>query len=191
MPLVQAWQCPRTKKLFADRGSYLAHLRREARAEALVKKINAAKRERQKFLAGIKDCSSFEAIAEWVVANSEKLLLGTLREPPRRNARLPYISVVKFENMRWGDRISNTHSCPRDGVTNWGSDPAKPRGYPGWSGRLIFEAHNHDSFFNDPFRELDIHKGSGGGGNPYRYDVKLFESDWPVMGFMRRAMEPI
>lgn len=191
MPLVQAWQCPHTGKLFAQRDDYVDHLRREARARTLRRKISAAKLQRQKFIAGIKDCSSFEDIAEWVVANSEQLLLSKWDKPPRRNAKLPYISMMKFEDMRWGDCISNSHSCPRNGITNWEGEPSKPRGYPGWSGRISFDVHNFDTFYSMPLRDLDIHTGSGGGGNPYRYCVKLFEYDWPVMAFMRRALEPI
>lgn len=90
-------------------------------------------------------------------------------------------------------QISNTHSAPLNGVTNWHSATDKPRGYPGWNGAIKFSVscpQNVRSHGSDFFDGTGINTGSGGGGsavcqkfknhteNRYRYDLKLFADDW-------------
>jgi hypothetical protein len=79
-------------------------------------------------------------------------------------------------------KASNTHAAPRGGVTNWGCDPTKPIGYPGWKGRIEFTvSHDFPGFISDAAKRLGIHTGTGGSGRSlvHGYDVNLFDSDWP------------
>lgn len=57
----------------------------------------------------------------------------------------------------------------------------KPKGYPGWYGRIEWETSHDIRFGWDLMRILRVHTGTGGGvaGNRFGYEVKLFESDWP------------
>ena len=102
--------------------------------------------------------------------------------------------MMKFElsSIRYSDRTSNTHACPRSGVTNWGCKDGKPRGYPGFSGRIEYtvdEPKEFDGPFWDVSRtvsQFGVHTGTGGGrGNDenghhrYYYDVKIFLDDFP------------
>ena len=107
-------------------------------------------------------------------------------------------------------RISNTHSSPIDGVTNWGSKPDKPTGYPGWTGRVwIRYEQEYPTFSSDPFSATLTHPGTGGFGSyngpweqistayykrhghkvaskfnrpaVYSWDYRFYQSDWPVL----------
>lgn len=74
--------------------------------------------------------------------------------------------VVGFSwDLLHGNSISNTHACPIDGVSNWGCDPKKPRGYPGWTGRVWIRYDKPAvSFGSDPFRITCTYPGTGGWG---------------------------
>jgi hypothetical protein len=93
--------------------------------------------------------------------------------------------------------VSNSHSCPRGGVTNWGSrDKDRPTGYPGWRGRVWLLYRNDKSTRISPFFSVNapasgLHTGTGGYGlydgtewnydfgYPCGYDCEIFESDHP------------
>lgn len=80
---------------------------------------------------------------------------------------------------------SNSHCCPSGGVTNFRGDPALPRGYMGWVGRVNY---NFDESTADRracgfgiFNNSAIHIGSGGGaGCGYGFDFKLWADEWPA-----------
>ena len=80
---------------------------------------------------------------------------------------------------------SNSHSCPSGGVSNFRGDPALPRGYMGWFGRVKYKfaystADSHACGF-DMFRDSVFHTGTGGGGsNGYAFDFNLWADDWPA-----------
>lgn len=100
-------------------------------------------------------------------------------------------------DLRWSDHVSNSHSCPHDGVTNWGRRGEQPTGYPGWTGRVeyVVQSHRGQLFSypggSDQWTGTRIHTGGGGGGGhrdqetqylqSFGYQVELFASDWPAM----------
>lgn len=63
-------------------------------------------------------------------------------------------------------QISNSHSAPIHGVTNWGNrHKDRPRNYPGWSGRVwVFFSKVPDTHFSSEFSNSLIYSGTGGGG---------------------------
>lgn len=72
-------------------------------------------------------------------------------------------------SVSYRDRVSNTHSCPATGETNWGCKPDKPNGYPGYSGRVWvrygYQDPNKFSWGSDPFNRSQFFTGTGGGGS--------------------------
>ena len=74
--------------------------------------------------------------------------------------------VVGFAwNVTHTDRVSNTHSCPIDGVENFRCEQDKPRGYPGYSGRVwIRYAKDPISWGSAPFEKTLTYPGAGGRG---------------------------
>ena len=61
---------------------------------------------------------------------------------------------------------SNTHSCPLNGDTNWGSSKkGVPTSYPGFRGRVwVRYSDNRETFGSDPFRSTVTYTGTGGAG---------------------------
>jgi hypothetical protein len=118
------------------------------------------------------------------------------------------LEFTRFD-MRWSDSVSNTHSCPHNGVTNFSQSYNRqqgknlPEGYPGWTGRADWivawprEWDGHylgsDLFSHGTFRtgRQRAHTGTGGGGglsfskkyNCYvqscGYDFRIYAADWP------------
>lgn len=76
--------------------------------------------------------------------------------------------------VNYSDQVSNTHSCPRNGVTNWNKHSHKPTGYPGFSGRVWARyAHKVSGFGSDVFSGTDCHTGTGGCGG--------YEGPWETL----------
>jgi hypothetical protein len=119
--------------------------------------------------------------------------------------------VIGFAwEIEYKNSISNTHSCPIDGVENFRCREELPRGYPGFKGRVwIRYSHSLRSFSSDPFPQTLTYPGTGGGGaydglwksicaahyamrtckytKEYNepvccsWDYKIFLSDWPLI----------
>lgn len=131
----------------------------------------------------------------------------------RRRKRLPpeYIKVVGFSwELTYGE-VSNSHSCPIDGVTNWGKRKEdEPTSYKGWNGRVwVRYGSAVNSFGSDPLRNTLTYTGTGGIGGYsgpwenlgsivynlwrrkidlkyptpvcYSWDYRIFASDWPII----------
>lgn len=69
-------------------------------------------------------------------------------------------------DIGYSQKVSNTHSCPRNGVTNWSCVPEKPKGYRGFHGRLWLRyADTMESDARDALFNARIHTGTGGYGS--------------------------
>lgn len=68
-------------------------------------------------------------------------------------------------DVGWSDSVSNTHSCPHNGVTNWGGRvEGAPRGYPGWCGRIWVRYKREPQWGSDPLCVVRVFSGTGGFG---------------------------
>lgn len=86
---------------------------------------------------------------------------------------------------------SNSHSAPKGYPQNWGGKPDKPKGYPGWvgtwEGKVITDKNiwGNGLYFSDLVDSYGgiywIKTGTGGGGDDFRFEGKLFLYDFPVM----------
>jgi len=93
----------------------------------------------------------------------------------------------------WSDLVSNSHNAPRGYEQNWGSEPSKPKGYPGWTGRWKGSIKHKNS--NKEVRLSDLthsqgnpvmhipfmHTGSGCTGQNFSIEGKLYLYDFPLM----------
>ena len=191
-----AHQCPFTGTIIGDRKKYAEHLQKvRARIHQTIQVKNAGKIKQELW-----NLSSFEAIVAWMSSHNEFLYnqlvdKNSWRYTTKTKEKLLYNPPefkfsISFLDLRWEERLSNTHSAPVGGVQNWGGrdvmkdgTPA-PRGYPGWGGRIEFVIQTPlDGFSSDIVKGLRIHTGSGGSGNGtnYGYDVKFFDADWPEL----------
>jgi len=202
MPSILVRKCHQTGLLFEDDKLFKKHLRS-------LRKNNTKKRSFRKKhneLMSVYDNIRFTAtcpldIENAIKANWESFIIGAcLRNNGAGELEKVFNSAKKYPKLvsidlevRWNDFASNSHSCPLDGVTNWGGYKSKedvPRNYPGWTGRINYKLDKDypgfgSEYFSNP--RCGIHTGSGGGSYlSLSYQVTLFESDWPKMAEERR-----
>ncbi len=192
MPQIIAWQCATTKTLFDDQGEYKKHLRKLAIAN---RKIKAEKKLRTDFDDWLRDekskITSPEQIAPWIIKN-QKYLMDSANAMGYNSFSDKFFNTDTYEkidifSLRYDRLVSNSHSCPKGGVTNWWStrDTGKPVGYPGWTGDITgslkrLAKHNGNYPYDSILKLVGIHTGTGGGANnSWRFDIKIFLADWP------------
>lgn len=76
------------------------------------------------------------------------------------------IKLVGFSwDLRYEDKVANTHCSPLGKNTNWGGDKDEQRSYPGFIGRvwIRYEQKAH-SWGSDGMKNTLVHTGSGGAG---------------------------
>lgn len=99
--------------------------------------------------------------------------------------------TIELLNLRWSDRVGNTHNAPFNGVTNWGAKPDKPTGYPGWHGSIKF-IWDHEGIKrpekmlnrlpSNYFSGTGIGTGSGSGSTTgCNQQIVMFADDWPAL----------
>ena len=183
-----AYKCPWTNKIFGTKKGYLSHLK-ELRSTRMHYKIRAKIRQRK--TDEFHNQSSFEAIINWIETNPDywfdmALRIGYIKL--HESTRSKFWVKVTYLDVKYSKSISNTHSCPKNGVTNWrGNNLLKdgtpaPTGYPGWFGHIEFQINpEFNVSASDLFRHTGINTGTGGGisNGCFGYGVSIFESDWP------------
>jgi uncharacterized C2H2 Zn-finger protein len=196
MPLVQAWQCPKTGRLFADRERYVAHLRKTARRRFLARTKDKRKAALLAQFEVLRRCSSLRDIETTLVDLSpaiEAYLQEFDRYLVRDKRTITFrLTSVSFSGGLWKECLSNIHSAPRGKSRNWRGDKNLPVGYPGMSGRIRIAFIGNTGMPTDFFSDvLAINLGSGGGIGPddseqrHSYDYTLWDEDWPSLTMMR------
>jgi hypothetical protein len=205
MPKILVWKCPKTGKLYEAKDKYVVHLKKLAKQNRVRRKFELDEAILDTWWNNFRDTEmSLEQLFKAIIENQNYFWNDGASVNPydwqnvgkakKRKIAMPVPELVEFTQdvLRWSNEVSNTHSCPRNGVQNWGRKLDKPTGYPGWTGRLAWKVKWPKEFqhyylggdlFDGP-RSL-IHTGTGGGGgwvNGYQsfsYDVKIFADDWP------------
>ena len=188
--LVTAFRCPWTNRVFGNKRDYVSHLKmlRHDRMHAAIRR-NILQRQHEDLWSQ----STFGDIVSWIERHPEFFFdKGSDRRGHGRQDRIAayrdkFWIRVTYLDLRWTDSASNSHRCPRNGVTNWGGrdffkdGTPKPRGYPGWEGRIEYQISHDLGFGSDVMRDTGIHTGTGGSSNGcyYGYSVTFFDSDWP------------
>ena len=76
--------------------------------------------------------------------------------------------IVGFHwDLRYNNSVSNSHSAPKNGKTNWGGRHKDvPRGYPGFEGRVWIRYARSCDFgsANEPLAKMRLYTGTGGAG---------------------------
>lgn len=182
-----AYQCPWTNELFGTKKLYVAHLKalRSSRMHE-----SARKARHRRLRDDFNNQPTYDKIVAWINNHPEFFFDNHYRASslwkPRDYAqeRMDFRIEVLSLRLTWNDSVSNSHSCPRDGVTNWGGrDEDGPRGYPGWRGSIDFKVSSVQGFSSGIFEGTGVCTGSGGssGDGTLGYEVKLFASDWPAL----------
>jgi len=222
MTQILVWKCDQTGKLFEDKNKYKGHLSKLARERNIKRKLTVMEAVADQKWAELYECE--QTIEQWrdmVIANQDMFWAEAAKSDPydwkqvgkthsrKKDAVVcPIPRLLEFTefSVRWNPQVSNSHSCPHNGVQNWGNrDKNAPTSYPGWSGRvewIVAWPKEWDGVYlgSDLFRGLfgngsrqRAHTGTGGGGGmrysekhgchvqSFGYDFKLFAADWPGM----------
>ena len=211
MPKVIVHKCPHCGKLFEDSTKYRKHLRAEQVARRSERKVEIYRRSQLEKWAAIHNIEmSIVQFEQFIIDNQEIFWNDAASSNPyewkdvgkrtRKGVTMPVPKLLGFTNfdLRWSDCVSNTHSCPKNGVQNWGRDPNLPMGYPGWHGRVEWKCEWPDEFdgiylAGDIFdgENCCIHTGTGGGGGMtnnvmrHGYDITMFADDWSGLAEFR------
>lgn len=183
-------KCPDTGKLFEDDEEYKKYRRQLLREKRAAERYETEKAEALQWITDEKlKISKVEQIPVWVLEHQAKLMEIYNKYGPAyyegKFVKEDIFTKFEFRNVRFNYLVSNTHSCPHNGVTNWHCNNDKPRGYIGWQGRIegaLSRPHSKRSTY--PYtgfcKFLGIHTGTGGGGNSsWGFDIKIFLADWP------------
>jgi hypothetical protein len=217
MSQILVWKCDQTGKLFEDQTKYKSHLRKLARERNTKRKLMVAEAVAdQKWNELYEREQTIEQWRDMVIANQDMFWAEAAKSDPydwkqvgktHKKVVCPVPRLLEFErfDVRWNPQVSNSHSCPHNGVTNWGNrDKNAPTSYPGWSGRvdwIVAWPKEWDGVYlgGDLFggfhgnRRTRADTGTGGGGGmrwsekhgchvqSFGYDFKLFAADWPGM----------
>ncbi len=221
MSQILVWKSDADGKLFEDKNKYTAHLRKLARHRNAQRKLTIAEAEKDAVWAELYERE--QSIDDWMqmVIDNQHLFWAeaALGDPydwqnvgkkisRRKDAQvMPMPKVLKITHrLQWSDSVSNSHSCPVGGVTNWGDrTPGAPRGYPGWQGQIEWLVEwpkefdyvylGSDLFSRGSFSSgrQRAHTGTGGGAGGHfnkefntwcqrpQYSFSIFASDWPGM----------
>ena len=158
--------------------------------------------------------ATMDELAQCVIAvvNTYKEYRITGRGKKSIRTETPGPRVVGFSwQITHSDCVSNSHSQPLDGVSNWGGKDDKPKGYPGWTGRVWIRYEKEPtSFGSDPMANTLTHTGTGGYGGYggpweaissarwrryghereasmypqiacYSWDYRIYDMDWPLI----------
>lgn len=195
MTQILAWKCDHSGRLFETKQEYIKHLKKHGR-------INIIKRKKKKYLS--------EALKIVKSAKDTKDLENKTVEAINHYYSLWKIKgkiKIQYYKIRYYKECSNSHNCPRGGVTNWYRHSDKPTSYPGLKGNIKITISNRyqdaintkrlsmdfDSCcleLNCLLKILGVKIGSGGSsdGVNYNYSITLFESDFRELGEFKEVI---
>lgn len=138
-----------------------------------------------------KEPETLDEVAEAIIAIINNVDVRRLATHKSNVPKSPKVLGFAWD-INYDRKVSNTHCAPRTGVTNWGSNPDGPRGYPGFSGRvwIRYENDKNFSFGSDPFRETMSHPGTGGFGSYDGLWAQIASAHWKTYGHRRNPAHP-
>ena len=192
--VVKAYRCPFTGTIIRKKRDYVKHLS-QLRQERMWE--NARRNRLARKLEDMRNQKTFDDVVRWIELNPEVFWQNGKQQSWIKNSQKQWDKIrdvfgikITLLELKWEENVSNTHSCPFNGVTNWSREHGLPTGYPGWRGRIDFSLTvDPPGMGSDMLKGTGINTGSGGGGHQSRsYDVKFFEDDWPGLARTRNEV---
>lgn len=218
MSQILVWKSDEDGKIFEDKKKYQNHLRKLARVRRERRRLQVEESLKDQIWNSLYECEqSIEQWRDMVIANQDLFWAEAAEGDPYdwkivgktyKGVVCPIPRLLEFTefDLRWSDSVSNSHSCPVGGKTNWGGrEKGAPHGYPGWTGRVewivawpkAWDGHyiGSDLFAKGTFStgRQRAHTGTGGGGGMHYnekhgcyvmrhgYDFRIYAADWPGM----------
>ena len=196
MSQILAWKSDDDGKLFEYEDDYRKHLRGLANKRRVeTRKLNKLK-IRDALIDRLSQCTSFFEIEKLI--ESEWKTFYTHSQYFDEYRKIPEFVTFKFSNMQWSKKVANTHSCPKNGVTNWFQQD-KPTSYAGWTGSVTLQWKSNKLMTSIDTNVFMIHTGTGGGthntdadGNRIytgTYQVTLWADDFVSMAKLKYEEE--
>lgn len=200
MSQILAWRSDTDGRLFEDKTKYINHLKKLAKERYIARKILKVENSWSDFNDRMGQMSTIPELKRFISDNWEQFFVNSLKNNTWRSdytlTKHELVSI-DFWNPRWNEHTSNSHKCPRNGVTNFMQDADKPTSYPGLECRIQFEvkteqytyrkkSYHRQGYGSDYFGKSIVCLGAGGGGSSngiqkYQYDCVLWAEDFPVM----------
>lgn len=188
MPIVQAYKCPRTRKLFEDKDKYVKHLRLLARESFRdgpddQVRMNVINRKIDNLR---KTARSVDDLVDWFHANIKILELLTVRSrslhaKPKKQAQT--INIFNFKDLAFEEFASNERCRPINGVLNRDRDYTKPMHYCAMHGGLHIDTSDGLDLSNVISSYFPIGVTDRYGGFPGSLlKCAFFAEDWPFIG---------
>lgn len=198
MSQILAWRSDFDGKLFESKAKYVAHLKKLAKVRRLNRAAEQIVKQHYVIQDAIGQVASWHDLELFIKENWDSYFFPNgLRRTwkHKQGSRKQTLIDVSVYNVRFVNKLSNSHSCPRGGQENFLCIPDIPRSYPGWHGRIKIKIQTgktasgrfEDGFGNAYFDETVIKTSSGGGGlsktgeTVYDYELFLWAADFPVM----------
>jgi hypothetical protein len=188
-------KCPDTGKLIEDDNEYKNYRAMVIREKNKKAQIQTTRDTFWAWLAAEKlKITSPDMIGPWFLENQRKIMdavnAGLVSKGGWSGFNDRFVpddvfTKCELKFQEYTHSVSNTHSCPDSGETNFMCDDSKPRGYPGWVGRIDGvlvrpPKKDYEYPYSSAINLVGIKTGSGGGGNSgWDYDVRIFLDDWP------------
>ena len=172
MPKKIVYECAFCKKTFkTERGMKNCEDRCKAVRRDVAESAKIQKEKAEQFKGKLENLDSVEAIRQFIIENSDS------------------VHDVQFE-VRFSSNASNTHSCPKDGVSNFSKKRDLPLGYPAMVGKVTIYQYidkKVGSITHELGYRYNIRTGSGGGGATTSgyyhtsYGVTIWLDDFPKL----------
>ena len=188
MSIIQAYKSDTDGKIFEFKVDYNKHLRKLAAKRREEKKAQDARDAFDQVMIDMGKVNDVSELEQFITNNWEVFRQSIASGGRRRKitGNSDKLLSLKIEIYNFDQTLSNSHDCPRGGVTNFDRrseyNKGKPTGYPGWRGRITYSVTSSTGFGSEYFDNTPINTGSGGGGDQkLSYDLRLFAADFPVM----------
>lgn len=188
MSVITAWKCDYTGKVFTDITKYRKHLRKTVAVRQTDRKKQQMIKSRDSVMEQMQQVLSIQELEQFVRDNWDWFSCNAVARDYRPNGEGAELVDIKIDRISWSNNLSNSHSCPRNGVKNFSGGLDKPTGYPGWMGYITFSVKSSRNYASELFEGTPIHTGSGGGGGQvavgvrqYVYSLVLWADDFPAM----------
>ena len=217
MSQILVWKCDDDGKIFEDKAKYQKHLRKLARVRREKRRIQFEETLKDQIWNSLYECEqSLEQWRDMVITNQDLFWAEAAKNNrydwervgrTHKKVAMPVPRLLEFTtfDLRWNDRVSNTHSAPHNGEQNFMWNDDKDKGYPGWQGRVDWIVAwpkewdgwylGSDLFSGGSFTtgRQRAWTGTGGGGGmkfsekhqcyvqSFGYDFRIYAADWPGM----------
>lgn len=152
---------------------------------------------RQKRFDDLANQPTMDKVVNWIHINPEFFFDNALSRAWQQNRQQDQVNKMRADywikifniDVNYSESVSNSHSCPKNGVSNWGGrelfddGTPHPKGYPGFRGKIIFQLSHDLGWSSDVLKNTGLHTGSGGVGSNlmHHYEFNLFLDDFPVI----------